>query len=86
MDDHLESLLLLSAVVGCCPGNCYLLAAHLAEEALLLLNLDFLRLLLLLRVHFHLDLAAHLHQDCCCLLVPLAWCAMVSTAMDMLSH
>ena len=47
VDDCLESLLLLSAVVGCCPGDCYLLAAQLAEGVVLLLNLDFLRLLLL---------------------------------------
>ena len=95
MDVRLESLLLLSAAAGCCPGDCYLLAAHLGEGVLLLLNLDFLRLVLLLRVRFHLDLVAHSHFDCCCLLdhwvdhlllVPLAWCAMVSTAMDMLSH
>ena len=40
---RLESLLLSAA--GCCRGDWYLLAAHLVEGVLLLLNLDFLRLL-----------------------------------------
>ena len=77
---RLETLLLLSAVVGCCPGDYCLLDAHLVEGVLLLLNLDSLRLLLL-GVHCHLDLDDNSHFDCCCLpdhwvdhllLVPLA--------------
>ena len=47
MEYRLEILLLLSAVVGCCPGDYCLPVAHLVEGAPLLLNLDFLRLLLL---------------------------------------
>ena len=91
---RLETLLLLSAVVGCGQEDCYRLAVHLVEGVLLLLNLDCLRLLLL-GMHFHLDLDDHLHFDCCCLLdhwvdhlllVPLALCAVSSTAMDMRWH
>ena len=38
MEYRLESLLLLSAAAGCCPGDWFLPAAHLVEGVLLLLS------------------------------------------------